>query len=183
VTRCLFLATVLTVAGCTGPAPAKQTYLLLPGPAPLAADSAEVVRLVLVEVAPYLDREGIVLLREPAEMHVAGQHVWAEPLEASISRYLQVAIGRASGRVVEVPPFATDPASRTLEVRIQQLHGSLDGQVRLVAEYRIGTPAGARLHRFEAGETQRGDGYGALVDAHAALLDSLAEAIAATLDG
>jgi uncharacterized lipoprotein YmbA len=140
------------------------------------------VRLTAVDVAPYLDRNGIVLYREPAEVHVARQHVWAEPLDASIARYLQVAVGRASGRSVELPPFETAAAGSTLEVRIQQLHGSMAGQVRLVAEYRIETQGEeAQLHRFETSEAQRGDGYPALVEAHAAVLDRLAEDIAGAL--
>jgi uncharacterized lipoprotein YmbA len=130
-------------------------------------------------VAAYLDRKGIVLLTGDAEINEAKQHTWAEPLSQSIRRYLQVAVAAEAGVVVEVPPLTTTDPVLELEVSIHQLHGSIDGGVVLVAEWSLsGADFPPRLFQFEGRHKQRSDGYSALVEEHAALLDSLAQEIA-----
>jgi uncharacterized lipoprotein YmbA len=161
----------------------RHDYLLRPAPLTGAAQSQEPVRLLRVDIAPYLDQDGIVLQTGAAEIHAGRQHVWAEPLDDSIRRYLQVAVSRAANVVVEVPPLGTAGDRAELVVRIHQLHGDLAGQVRLVAEWTVRGGEEEGLFRFEQSVVQRGEGYPALVDAHAELLDGLAEAIAASLPG
>ncbi|MGE3463296.1 MAG: membrane integrity-associated transporter subunit PqiC [Pseudomonadales bacterium] len=173
----------LLLGACAG-TPVEPHEYLLPMPArslPTSGDAP--VRLLPVTIAPYLDQQGIVLQTAGAEVHVARQNRWAEPLDAAVDRYLQVAIANATGRVVEVAPLTTRTAETMVQVRVQQLHGSTDGSVRLAAEWTVSAPTGsAVLHTFEATESQRADGYPALVDAHAALLERLAAAIAGSLD-
>lgn len=174
----------MLLAACAGQ-PAEHHEYLLPLPAiEVRERGGEPIRLLPVSIAPYLDQQGIVLQTAGPEVHVGRQNRWAEPLDAAVDRYLQTAITNATGRVVEVSPLTTGDAKTEVQVRVHQLHGSADGSVRLTAEWSVATPAGDRLLRvFEASEAQTTDGYPGLVDAHAALLDRLASAIAESLDG
>jgi uncharacterized lipoprotein YmbA len=179
----LVLVLTSALAACAGAGLERHEYLLRPETATAPADADGVARLTLVEVAPYLDQDGIVLLGPDSEVHVGKQHLWAEGLNESVQRYLQVAIGTASGRVVEVAPVTTGRPAPEIEVRIHQLHGSVDGRARLVAEWSVTQADGsATLHEFESVLRISADGYPALVAAHGELLDELAEAIAGALE-
>jgi uncharacterized lipoprotein YmbA len=170
---------LMLLSGCGSQPLESHQYLLRPAELQSSTTLSPTVRLSRVEVATYLDREGIVLLTGDAEINEAKQHTWAEPLSQSIRRYLQVTVGVAAGVDVEVPPLTTGDPVFELEVSIQQLHGSIDGEVVLVAEWSLsGADYPPRLFQFEARRKQRGDGYAALVEEHTALLDGLAEDIA-----
>ena len=174
---------ILLLCGCAGKPPARQDYLLRPDSSVVGAEDRSVVRLRQVELAPYLDQDGIVLATADSEIHAGKQNVWAEPLDQSIVRYLQVAIGAAARRTVEVSPLTTPGSAMEIVVRIHQLHGSVDGRVRLVAEWSLTDDQGSvSLFQFESTVRQTTDGYPALVDAHGTLLDELASAIADGLD-
>jgi hypothetical protein len=173
----VWLLALLT--GCGSQPLETHQYLLRPAEVELSTTSSATVRLSRVEVAAYLDREGIILQTGDAEINEAKQHTWAEPLSQSIRRYLQVTVAAEAGVDVEVPPLATADPAFELEVSIHQLHGSSNGDVVLVAEWSLsGADYPPRLHQFEARHKQRSDGYSALVQEHATLLDSLAREIA-----
>ena len=79
-------------------------------------------------------------------------------------------------------PLTTDNEEATVTLRINQLHGTESGQVRLVADWKVDRgDQGSALYSFDESTRQLADGYPALVDAHAALLDDLAAAIADSL--
>jgi len=174
---------ILVLCGCTGKPPSRQDYLLRPELSVVPVEGDTAVRLSKVDVAPYLDRDGIVLATADSAIHAGKQHIWAEPLDQSIVRYLQVAIGAAAHRTVEVSPLTTPGSAMEIAVRIHQLHGTVDGRVRLVAEWSVTNNQGSvRLFQFDSTVRQITDGYPALVDAHGTLLDELASAIADGLD-
>ena len=178
----LLVWSLVLLSGCGSQSLETHEYLLRPAELESSATSSPTVRLSRVEVAAYLDREGIVLQTGDAEINEAKQHTWAEPLSQSIRRYLQVTIAAVAGVDVEVPPLTTGDPGFELEVSIHQLHGSNDGEVVLVAEWSLsGADYPPRLFQFEARHRQRGDGYAALVDEHAVLLDGLAQEIAAQI--
>lgn len=183
ITALLLTALAVAMSACGGRPVERHDYLLRPDVLPAGESGNGSVRLLRVDVARYLDRDGIVLQTGASEIRAGRQHVWAEPLNESVRRYLQIALSQAADVVVEVPPLKTTGASPELVVRIHQFHGNLSGQVRLVAEWTVQSADGEGLFRFERSVSQRTEGYPALVDAHAELLDALAEAIAASLPG
>lgn len=177
------LLVLLLLGACAGKPVERHEYLLPMPVLSVPGGPGDPVRLLPVMIAPYLDQQGIVLQTAGSEVRVARHNEWAEPLDAALDRYLQVAIANAAGRMVQIAPLVTRMAMTEVQVRIQQLHGSSDGDVRLVAEWSVATPDGSRtLHVFDAAEAQPVDGYPGLVAAHAALLDRLASAIAGSLD-
>ncbi|HEY5645664.1 MAG TPA: ABC-type transport auxiliary lipoprotein family protein [Pseudomonadales bacterium] len=180
--KALPLLLLFVLGACASTPPEQHEYLLAAPASSLPAAGSAPITLRPVILAPYLDQKGIVLQAADTEVQVARLNRWAEPLDAAVNRYLQVAVGNASGRLVEVAPLTTGTPGTELQVRVHQLHGSTEGQVRLVAEWSVRPAASAaQLHVFESTLRQGGDGYPALVNAHAALLDQLAGAIAASL--
>jgi uncharacterized lipoprotein YmbA len=174
------------VSGCAGSPPiADHDYLLRPQtPAVGAVAGRSVVRLKPVAIPPYLDRNGMVLQTGASEIRVAKHHRWAEPLDDSIGRYLQVGIANQANVSVETASLTSGGEHDTVTVRINRFHGTEAGQVRLVADWSVGPSGGEpKLYSFDRSVTQSVSGYPALVDAHAELLDELAAAIARSLNG
>ena len=172
---------LLLVTACGSQPLEQREYLLRPAAHVVPSSSGDVVRLAGVRIAPYLDRKGIVLQTGTMEIHTGRQHRWAEPLDEAIARYLQVAIGSHAGVTVEMTPLTTPGDYPEIEVRIHQLHGSATGDVRLSAEWTLSSAGTHGIHAFDGSVRQEEDGYPALVQAHAALLDEFARAIAGSL--
>lgn len=172
------------LAGCAGSPQVKDhDYLLRPQKLMIGSGSRSVVQLKPVAVAPYLDQKGMVLQTGDTEIQVAKHHRWAEPLDEAVERYIQVSIANQANVTVESGPLTTSSEDATVTLRISQLHGSESGQVRLVADWKVDRgEQGAVLHSFDQTTRQTADGYPALVDAHAVLLDQLGSAIADSLD-
>lgn len=178
----LLLAGLL--AGCAGSPPVQDhDYLLRPQKLMVSSGSRSVVQLKPVAVAPYLDQRGVVLQTGDSEIRVAKHHRWAEPLDEAVGRYLQVGIANQGEVAVESVPLTTANPAVTVTVRINQLHGTEVGSVRLVADWKLDRAEQEPvLYSFDESVRQAADGYPALVAAHAELLDALSAAIARSLD-
>lgn len=177
----ILLAGLAFLGACASQPEQTSTYLLRPQSTSHQDFTEPAIALGKVEVAPYLDHEGIVLETTPGEIHTAQHHRWAEPLNFAIRRYLQVALGRETGHSVAGSLAGTGGVEAKIDVIVHQLHGSVSGHVKLVAEWRIHDlrTGDVLAHRqFSADETIRGDGYAEITRTHAALLDELARSIA-----
>lgn len=173
-------------AGCSNQPIETTDYLLRHAQAANSSGVAEAPTIALrrVEVAAYLDQRGLVLETSAYEISIARHNNWAEPLSDAVRRYLQVAIAEASGQAVAAQLTHQPSLVQEIDVIVHQLHGSANGDVRLVAEWRVSdTGDGATLtqRNFSATTRQDTDGYAALVRAHQVLLDKLASDIASSL--
>lgn len=178
-----FLLALLLTTGCASKPPEHQDYLLRP-PVGVPIESPPQIVLGRIEVAAYLDQRGIVIESAPGEVSVARHHRWAEPLSASLRRYLQVATSRAAGRPVGAGFTQVNDADTRINVLVHQLHATLGGEVRLRAEWQLvdvktGTVRTQRA--FATTEALTEDGYGAVVASHRAALDALGADIGAGL--
>jgi uncharacterized lipoprotein YmbA len=187
----LFLLTVWLLAGCFGGgngAPEPEFYLLradvqLPdGPqAP-----AVTVGIARVSIADYLGQAGIVVASSDDKVRPARQYLWAEPLDSSIRLFLRDAISAELGY-----PVYADTAKRLswdykIDIRIDELHGSLEGDVKILAFWNVidvSHDTEVVRHRFERMIGMTDDGYDALVESEKILLSGLAAAISASLKG
>jgi len=176
---CLFLF------ACGGATPVRTQYLLraeIPERT-VRVDTPASIALGRITVASYLDQFGIVIETDDREVRAARNHQWAEPLADGLRLYLRDEITSVLGEEV-----ALDPADRTdwdavVDVFVEQLHGTVAGQAVLVASFRIKTRGKSSVkvveQRFAQSIALEREGYAGLVNAEVALLQQLAEAIAA----
>jgi len=174
------LVLLLALAGCAGPPPPEVSHYLLRAPVSGQAADADVgsaLELGPIRVAPYLERAGVVVATGEHRVHEASFHLWAEPLGDGIHVYLR---DRLSSLLAGQP----GPARYRVDVSVEVFHGSLRGDVTLVARWALfdlaeGTEISAQ--RFSRTARQPGEGYPELVAAQMQLLDALADAIASRL--
>ena len=184
--RTLFLIFLLTVcAGCSSsPPPESHEYLLRPQVSSATYASESVVALGRIEIAPYLDKQGIVLETSAGQIDTATHNRWAEPLDFAIRRYLQVSLSQDTGQNIASTFESSSETKTQVDVYVHQLHGSVTGTVKIVAEWQIRDADSGDViaaGQYAATETIAGDGYGEIVKAHSTLLDQLASAIASEL--
>lgn len=183
--RTAYLLVPILAACATTTAP-PQEYLLRP-PFEAAAVTGEQpagITLGRVQVAPYLDQRGIVLETGEHRIEVARDHLWAEPLSQSLRQMLRSGLERASDRSVVDAQRTSADGGVVIDVNVDRLHGSLQGEVVLDAGWLLRDASTGRvLGRYRLARSTLTDrpGYDALVQAHVALLEELARAIAGTL--
>lgn len=175
------------LVGCSSsPVPSLKQYLLRTDtPVQFSReDSAVMVGVGTVTVAPYIDGLGLVLETDDGEIHVARDHQWAEPLRMSLRSFLSGRISKDLGQPIRAYNYGDINLSRRIDVRIDELHGTKNGGVKLVAYWIIVDPDKQVVlseGSFFDTEVLSRDGYNALVEAQKKLLDKLASSIAGTL--
>jgi uncharacterized lipoprotein YmbA len=180
------ILSVLLLLACAGSSGPRTLYLLRTQPAepPGRVEAPVQVRLGRVAVAPYLDQSGIVVQTQPDQVWAAREHQWAEPLDAGLRSVLRTEMSRALGYEVSAIPANRVPPDYTVDVYVDQLHGTMAGTALLDADYRI-TPqtAGGEVseYRFSRSTPLPREGYPGVVDAEIELARQLAQAIAASL--
>ncbi|RRJ83435.1 PqiC family protein [Aestuariirhabdus litorea] len=176
---------VVALTGCLSSPPQSSYYLLRSDAKPAASSQVMPVTLVSVDVANYIDQEGLVLESSKGEVQTAQYHLWAEPLRHSLMQFMSNEISANSGRVVLNGLGAGPADTRRLTITIDQLHGSVDGDAVLTAYWTLVTekPEGlvSQDYRWSGRLPLSEDGYAALVAAERALLVELSKQIGSTL--
>lgn len=133
-----------------------------------------------ITIAPYIDQRGLLLETHEGDMRPARHHLWAEPLYEGARILLLTEISRVKGQ--DILPASVDKRATSIDVRIDQLHGTQDGRARLVAYWWLQREGEVQaIYQFAEYRTLSEDGYAALAGAEKALLMNLAGEIAATL--
>lgn len=170
------------LAGCASQ-PIPPTYYLLRSDQPLQSSSLSTSKyysLGTVEIAAYLDQPGLVITTTNNETRPASQHLWAEPIYDGVRNFLSTEIALASGQ--ELLPTKLTQHTTAVNIRIDQLHGTLDGQAHIVAYWwLVRDDKVASLNRFTQSRALTASGYNALVEAEKVLLAELAQRIATSL--
>ncbi len=172
------LVLVMLLAACSSQV-TEPSYYLLRGDVPLDSRPLKPNTehgLGLVELAPYIDQQGLLLEVADGEIRPARNHRWAEPVYEGVRIFLLQEISRASGRdLLPLPPSGVT----LINVRIDQLHGTRNGEAVLVA-YWWTSRQGEVLagYQFAEREPLASDGYPALAAAQKSLLSQLARNIA-----
>jgi uncharacterized lipoprotein YmbA len=180
----LLLPLLLLAAACAVQTPATTRYLL---PADVPAGSGRVdppVRygLARVSVPPYLKDLGLVVETSPGQVRPARLHEWAEPLDDGLRRFLRIEISSALGQEIGSDIAQRSRWQAAIDVDVDRLHGTLDGEAVLVARWRLSPRSGAPGdYRFAAREALTEPGYAGLVEAEVLLLRQLSRAIADSL--
>jgi uncharacterized lipoprotein YmbA len=131
-------------------------------------------------IAPYIEQPGIILETTAGEIRPAMHNQWAEPMHEGLRQFLRVEVSSAVGE--DIFPEEYSDGDLAFDIRIDQLHGTADGDALLVAYWWIRRD-GEILESYQFVETRAltRDGYGALVDAEKSLLSELARRIAGGL--
>ena len=138
-----------------------------------------------VIVAPYLlASKGIMIETGAGEINAAVYSQWAEPLDAGLRWYLGSELSAALGD--RMSGGLTDRRSwdYTVDVIIDQLHGTMHGTAVIEAGFVVIAKGEARpvsQVRFAKSIPLAAEGYGALVAAEMQLVSELADLIAETL--
>lgn len=184
----LLLMALLLLAGCSGgkKAPEPSFYLLrAQARVPDGLQNPPVkVGINRVAVADYLGQDGIVVATSGDQVRPARQHLWAEPLDSSIRLFLRDAISAKLGYAVSADTGRRQFWKYRVDIRIDEWHGSLAGQARILASwglFDVAKNSELSRYRFEQTGVLKADGYDALVAAQSELLDGLAAAIATSL--
>lgn len=172
-TRALLLTLVgLAFVGCQSrPAPEVHYYLLQPSAKDL---SRGIVEISSIELPAYLKSSSLMLGVSEFEIRPAQYHLWSEPLEDGIRRVLEAEL------VSQLKRDDREVASTRLELKIETLHGSVDGDLILRGSWTV-RDEGAERKTFVIRRQLAADGYSELVQVHVTALAELARRIAAEL--
>ncbi|MBY4675317.1 PqiC family protein [Marinobacterium arenosum] len=185
------LCLLLLLGGCAATATPPTHYYTLndadhAGPRLLAEQTLAVIGIAPVGVADYIDNEGLALLTASHQLHLARQHRWAEPPSQAIGRALQIDLGE------QLPVFRIDNSrdgtldgwDYRLRLRVDQFHGTANGEAVLAGNWRLEDPTDNRVlssQRFRLSQPLTERGYPALVIQLRALLRQLAGQLAAEI--
>lgn len=189
--KSLSLIAILFIVGCSSsPVPSLKQYLLRADtPVEFTSqgshqDLMAMVGIGTVTVASYIDGLGLVLETSNGEVHIARDHQWVEPLRLSLRSFLSSKISEELGQPIRAYSYGKIDLARRIDIRIDELHGTLNGDAKLVAYWVVIDPDKQLMlseNSFYDTEALSRDGYDALVEAQKKLLHRLASGIAATL--
>ena len=178
----LLVAMLLLLTACSSQPIEPSYYLLRPSQ---GLDSRQMTpskefALGRIMIAPYLDQTGMLLETAGGEIRPARHNLWAEPMFEGIHTFLAQEISRAKGE--DILPAKVNKTATIVEVRIDQLHGTVDGQAKLVAFWWLRRD-GEIISAYQFSETQalKQSGYAALAAAEQVLLSELAARIAKSM--
>ena len=181
-TRIVTLLAIVLLVACSGTPVQTQYYLLRSDMEQRSRDLEPSKNFAMgrIMIAPYIEQPGIVLETGQGEIRPARYHQWAEPMRDGLKQFLRVEVSQAAGE--DIFPEDISQGELVFEVRIDQLHGTVEGDATLVAYWLSRRDREiVSTHQFSEREALRSDGYGALADAEKALLSRLAGRVADTL--
>jgi uncharacterized lipoprotein YmbA len=183
---------ILLLSGCAGKAIPERELYLLRADAPNQFSEARThanIGLGAVRVASYIDQPGLVMETATGSMNAARYNEWAEPLRESLRTLLANEIAAAAGQPVRPRSYGETNwkrhTRRLIDISIEQLHGTADGDALLVAYWAVIDPEERTIlseHQFSDRQPLTVSGYPALVEAQKRLLSDLASEIAGSLD-
>lgn len=179
----LLVLAALTLAGCAAQSTPATRYTL-PEAAGQPANATTVsqqrqLAVSPVEVASYLDQEGIVMQTSDIELTAANQNLWAEELGQQLTRRLRQSLTDALPGITVLSAAQSDVGAQRLTLNVEQFQGRYDGQAVASGEWQLHD--GNRLvaqHHFDVTQPLNDDGYPALVRTLGAIWEEVAQQIA-----
>lgn len=155
---------MLSLLGCASPA--NPTYYLL-STVPAKNGFVGSGPLVRVQIPAYLHQTGIALATDSHAIQYAKQHLWAEPVEESLSRMIKSGLMHKESL----------PEDSRVSVDLTRFHGDVAGRVVLEAEVSIFQCAQSTSEVHALATTQCTAGYDTLVNAMESLVAELVASI------
>ncbi|OLQ87441.1 hypothetical protein BIY22_21300 [Vibrio panuliri] len=175
----VLLGCVFLLAGCAGQsATSHQSYLLPDVNQTNLVTSSAPLLVVEVELAPYLDVNGIVYRTSSTEVVEAKQNTWAMDAGDMVQRQVIAMLRTMQSQYWPVDPnpslkLADQPK---LLIKLDKFNGSVAGNAEVSGEW---------LLLSQSGEIIKGEGYNHTValeqDGYAALVTALSQALSLTI--
>lgn len=180
----LSLLLLVWLSGCAGSSSSALRYTLPASPAPEQTSGADhTLVLNSLELASFLNSEGIVLQRSDILMHQANSHLWAEDIERQLARGLR---DRLANRLPDtrVLDRGGNADALGLRVEVDQFQGRYDGMAVTSGRWQLRDANGEllALEPFTATVALESDGYPALVRALGRSWDQVADAMAERIE-
>lgn len=159
---------LLVLSGCTSEP--MQWYLLPATSAPVVAEpTAPLLVVRSVELAPYLNGNGLVYRTSETQLLQTQRNLWAQDLPAQLTQRI---VTDLRSKQTHYWAVAHNPMMKTLDqptllVRIDQFNGAYTGNAEIRGEWSVVDGAGKlqQTHAFRYQIPQSDDGYPALVEA------------------
>ena len=184
-------AAALLLTSCLGPGTTRSTRLFVLNATvtpPVSLDAASDLRLGVgrILLPELLNRPQIVTRTSANKVRLADFSQWAEPLEKSIPRVLSENLARLTGtNQVSVYPWPTQmEIDLMVEVAVIRFESDSDGEVSLVARWRLIRANGSEAHPLQGSsyaESAADRSIEALVAAMSRALASLSRDIASAI--
>ena len=183
----LTLLLALLLAACATPSPPSRFYRLTAEAPATERRSGLVIGVGPVLLAGYLDRPQMVTPVDGNRLRIDEFERWAGGLERNLAMVMAENLSRLLGTdAVVIQPWSSRlPLDYQVALEIRRLERGTDGQVRLLAQWRLFRGDGDRLvgiHRSEFSAPLAGTGYDAQAVAESRLLVPLAREIAAAIE-
>lgn len=186
------LALLLCSCGVLQPVEDRSVSHLLDARIPGRASqpSGPAVAIARPALPSYLDRQQLVRRAADGRLEMNAYHLWAEPLDAGISRVTALNLAHLTGslNIQPVEAFVTMEYQHLLEIRVQRFEPDEQGRVVLEASWKLQPVSGrvvpVRPFRAVIEPSQADDPRGiqsARIDAMNEALARLAREIAAEL--
>lgn len=147
-TLLLSLVLPLFVASCGVLKPVKDTsvnHLLDPTiPDRRITGASPAIAITRPSLPSYLDRQQLVSRSGNGQLQMNSYHLWADPLDAAISRVTAVNLGRLTNslNIQPVENFVTMDYQTLLEIRVSRFEPDTSGQVVLECTWKLQPVAG-----------------------------------------
>ncbi len=180
------------IAGCSARAPGEGPthYLLTDKPtASEPTGGQRLLRVQRIELARYLDVEGIVMQTSDVAVRAARNHLWAEDLAAQLHRDLRQRLAEQLDGVRVLGPDerlrAPEREIMELTVTVDRFQGRFDGYAIVGGRWQLLDSQGEVQagKRFQREEVLSQDGYPALVESLKDAWTSIVAGIASGVRG
>ena len=183
--RQLILPAVLLLAACG----ADPDYYLLPPPAaqPRAAAPVSTIGIAEINLPTYAESVQIATLADTGRITVDADNLWADTPRRALTRHLVAALQtRLNAQIAAEPWPGFDRPALRVEVIADRMIGGPGVPLRFSGQYLIVSNDSGRItasNRFAIDVPVEGEGYPALMSAHARAIELLADELAATIRG
>lgn len=178
----IILVSVIGLAGCAG-SPTPAAHYILPSQAAdketVSGAPEHILIIDPVQLASYLDGQGIVMQRDDILLQQASSHLWAEDLDRQLHRGLRQRLDERlpDTRVLD---DRNDAQALRLSIEVDRFQGRYDGMAVAVGRWQLRDASGELLvlAPFNVSTALKRDGYPALVRALGKSWDGVADQIA-----
>jgi len=182
--RPILLLTCLLLTACAAQQTPELKYYLLSSSdqatdAMVADDTQAVLGIAPITVADYINTDGLALLSNENQIHIARYHRWAEKPEHAIARTLQTDLSQLlkNYRIDNAQESNSRQWNLRLRLHIDQFHGTEAGKAIISGFWRLDAPEENRViasQRFLLQSPLSNPGYGEMVKELRSLIAELA---------